>query len=261
MTDQFSVQTDGVRNYAQTHSDVNSGLVGLPALDGTGVNNSHGAIAASVSTALGSALSGRGGAMGATSTSASTISDLLQQAARAYAGGDEEGGRRLRAAADALDGRQPGAGGAAAGAAGAAGAGGADAMGQMGQIMGQVGQQVGQLAQSVTAPLQGLAQGLQQVPQQIMQGVQQAVQAAGGAGASGAAGGAGVKLPSGDELKDAEKAVSEKAEKAGAEPAERREAGERTDDTEARGGQDGSGRAPVEAPAPAQPAPTRPQVD
>ncbi|CDQ45814.1 hypothetical protein BN1047_03714 [Mycolicibacterium neoaurum] len=178
MTDQFSVQTDGVRNYAQTHSDVNSGLVGLPALDGTGVNNSHGAIAASVSTALGSALSGRGGAMGATSTSASTISDLLQQAARAYAGGDEEGGRRLRAAADALDGRPPGAGGAVAGAAGAAGAGGADAMGQMGQIMGQVGQQVGQLAQSVTAPLQGLAQGLQQVPQQIMQGVQQAVQAA-----------------------------------------------------------------------------------
>lgn len=256
MTDQFSVQTDGVRNYAQTHSDVNSGLVGLPALDGTAVNNSHGAIAASVSTALGSALAGRGGAMGATSTSASTISDLLQQAARAYAGGDEEGGRRLRAAADALDGGQPGAG--RAGAAGAAGAGGADAMGQMGQIMGQVGQQVGQLAQSVTAPLQGLAQGLQQVPQQIMQGVQQAVQAAGG---SGAAGGAGVKLPSVDELKDAEKAVSEKAEKAGDEPAERREAGERTDDTEARGGQDGSGRAPVEAPAPAQPAPTRPQVD
>ncbi|MFI2840639.1 type VII secretion target [Mycolicibacterium sp. PDY-3] len=121
MTDQFSVQTDGVRNYAQTHSDVNSGLVGLPALDGTGVNNSHGAIAASVSTALGSALSGRGGAMGATSTSASTISDLLQQAARAYAGGDEEGGRRLRAAAGALDGRQPGAGGAAAGAAGGGG--------------------------------------------------------------------------------------------------------------------------------------------
>ncbi|MEH3129837.1 MAG: type VII secretion target [Mycolicibacterium neoaurum] len=260
MTDQFSVQTDGVRNYAQTHSDVNSGLVGLPALDGTGVNNSHGAIAASVSTALGSALTGRGGAMGATSTSASTISDLLQQAARAYAGGDEEGGRRLRAAADALDGRQPGAAGA--GAAGAAGAGGADAMGQMGQIMGQVGQQVGQLAQSVTAPLQGLAQGLQQVPQQIMQGVQQAVQAAGGAGAaSGAAGGAGVKLPSGDELKDAEKAVSENAEKTGAEPTERRETGERSDDTEARGGQDGFGRAPVEAPAPAQPAPTRPQVD
>ncbi len=256
MTDQFSVQTDGVRNYAQTHADVNSGLVGLPAVDGAGVNTSHGVIAASVGTALGSALSGRGGAMGATSTSASTISDLLQQAARAYAGGDEEGGRRLRAAADALDGRQPGAAGT--GAAGAAGAGGADAMGQMGQIMGQVGQQVGQLAQSVTAPLQGLAQGLQQVPQQIMQGVQQAVQAAGGAGASG---GAGVKLPSVDELKDAEKSVSEKAEKAEAERAERRATGERTDDTEALGGQDGSGRAPVEAPAPAQPAPTRPQVD
>ncbi|MGN7781520.1 type VII secretion target [Mycolicibacterium sp. 22603] len=259
MTDQFSVQTDGVRNYAQTHADVNSGLVGLPAVDGAGVNTSHGVIAASVGTALGSALSGRGGAMGATSTSASTISDLLQQAARAYAGGDEEGGRRLRAAADALDGRQPGAAGA--GAAGAAGTGGADAIGQMGQIMGQVGQQVGQLAQSVTAPLQGLAQGLQQVPQQIMQGVQQAVQAAGGAGASGAVGGTGIKLPGGDDMRDAEQAGAEKADEVEAERAERRAAGEHTDNTEALGGQDGSGRAPVEAPAPAQPAPTRPQED
>lgn len=258
MTDPLFVQTDGVRNFSQIHSDVRSGLAGLTAPEGSGVNTSHGTIAASVSSALGSVLDGRGATMGVTSTSAATISELLQKAAAAYAGGDAEGGRRLKAAADALDGTgQTGSGAAGApGAAGSSGAAGSDPMGQMGQIMGQVGQQVGQLAQSITAPLQGLAQGLQQVPQQIMQGVQQAAQAAGASGV-----GVG-KLPGVETSADDE--IGERAERPEREekddPREKREAGP-TADTEAQAGQSSAGRAPVEAPAPAQPAPTRPQVD
>jgi len=163
MTDPLFVQTDGVRNYSELHSQVVSGLSGLTGAEGTGVQNSHGAIASAVSGALSNVLGGRGSTLGVTSTSASTIADLLQKAASAYAAGDEEGASRLQAAADALEGKgEPGGSGGAPGTTGAGSpaAAGGDMMGQMGQIMGQVGQQVGQLAQSVTAPLQGLAQGL-----------------------------------------------------------------------------------------------------
>ncbi|MGW0159045.1 type VII secretion target [Mycobacterium sp. NPDC003323] len=251
MSDPLHVQTDGVLNYSQIHADVRSGLSGLAAPEGSGVQNSHGAIASSVSTALGSVLSGRGNTMGVTSTSAATIADLLQQAARAYAGGDEEGGRRLKAAADAMDGDgRAGAPGGAPAASGTTGAGG-DMAGQMGQIMGQVGQQVGQLASSITAPLQGLAQGLQQVPQQIMQGVQQAAQQAAQAAQAG-------KIP-GVELSDGARDVRAELDDSD----DKRETAEQPapeEKTEAEAGQDGSGRAPVEAPA-TRPAPTRPQVD
>ena len=182
MTDPLFVQTDGVQNHSARHSQVVSGLAGLTGAEGTGVQNSHGAIASSVSGALTDVLDGRGSTLGVTSTSAATIADLLQKAARAYAAGDEDGGSRLHAAAAALEGRG-GPGGGTPGTAGAAGSsvpaagGGADMAGQMGQIMGQVGQQVAQLVQSVTAPLAGLAQGLQQVPQQLVQGISQAAQA------------------------------------------------------------------------------------
>ncbi|MGK2903998.1 MAG: type VII secretion target, partial [Mycobacterium sp.] len=184
MTDPLFVQTDGLLNYSQLHSEVVSGLSGLTSAEGNGVAQSHGAIAAAVSDALDNVLGGRGSTLGATSTSASTIADLLQKAAQAYAAGDEEGASRLKAAAAALEGNGApgGSGGGApgppAGGGPASGAPGGDMTGQMGQIMGQVGQQFGQLAQSIAAPLQGLAQGLQQVPQQIMQGIQQAGQQA-----------------------------------------------------------------------------------
>ncbi len=258
MTDPLFVQTDGVLNYSKLHSQVAAGLSGLAGTDGAGVQNSHGAIASAVSTALHSALHERTGAVGATSTSASTISDLLQKAAHAYTAGDEEGASRLHAAVAALEGRagSPDSGaGAQVGpgtraANGAAGSPGADAMGQMGQIMGQIGQQVGQLAQLVTAPLQGLAQGLQQVPQQILQGVQQAAPA--GHTASPDAG-----LPDAGTPAEKPEDDTEREDRA-----QRREQAEPAPEREVRAGGDVvSGHAPVAATEPARPAPTRPQVD
>lgn len=253
MTDPLFVQTDGVRNYSELHSQVVSGLSGLTGAEGTGVQNSHGAIASAVSGALSKVLGGRGSTLGVTSTSASTIADLLQKAAGAYAAGDEEGASRLKAAADALEGKgEPGGSGGAPGTpgAGSPAAGGADTMGQMGQIMGQVGQQVGQLAQSVTAPLQGLAQGLQQGAQQVMQGVAQAAQQA--AQAAQAA-----------KLKEGEKPEGERDDKAEREDrSDKREKSEPAPVHEAQAGPSSpTGRAPVEAPQPARPAPTRPQID
>jgi uncharacterized phage infection (PIP) family protein YhgE len=257
MTDPLFVQTDGVRNYSKLHSQVVSGLSGLTGAEGTGVQHSHGAIASSVSGALADVLGGRGSTLGVTSTTASTIADLLQKAAGAYAVGDEEGASRLMAAAEALEGKggpvdsggapgTPGAGGSS----GPSATGGADTRGQMGQILGQVGQQVGQLAQSVTAPLQGLAQGLQQMPQQIMQGVQQAAQQAAQAAQA-------VELDKDEKPEDERDAKSERDD-----DADKREKAEPAPAPEAQAGQSSPpDRAPVEAPQPARPAPTRPQVD
>jgi Excreted virulence factor EspC, type VII ESX diderm len=164
MTDPLYVQPDGMRTYAQIHDEVVNGLsqlTGAAAPEAAGVQTSHGAIASAVSTALSGVLGSRHGTLGATGTSGSTISELLQKAAQMYEHGDQKEAATLRAAAEALEG-SPGSGG-----------GGADMMGQM---VGQVAQQVGQMAQSVAQPLQGVAQGLQQVPQQVMQGVQQIAQ-------------------------------------------------------------------------------------
>lgn len=248
MTDPLFVQTDGVRDLSEVHSQVVSGLSGLTAAESTGVQTSHGAIASAVSSALSHVLDGRGATLGATSTSASTIADLLQKAAGAYAAGDEEGASRLKAAAAALEDRnRPGACGApGTQASGGPSSAGADVSAQMGQIMGQVGQQVGQLAQAVTAPLQGLAQGLQQVPQQIMQGVQQAAQAA-----------------QAGRLEEGENLDGERADKAEREDTpEAHKPAEPTPVVQAQAGPDSpAGRAPVEAPPTARPAPTRPQVD
>ncbi len=105
MTDPLFVQTDGVRKYSELHSQVVSGLSGLTGAEGTGVQHSHGAIASAVSGALNDVLGGRGSTLGVTSTTASTIADLLQKAAGAYAAGDEEGASRLKAAAEALEGK------------------------------------------------------------------------------------------------------------------------------------------------------------
>jgi hypothetical protein len=189
MTDPLYVQPDGMRSYAQIHDEVVNGLsqlMGAAAPEAAGVQTSHGAIASGVSTALSGVLGSRQGTLGATGTSGTTISELLQKAAQMYEHGDQKGAATLHAAAEALEG-SPGASapsGSPAGAAGGSGAGGgADMMGQM------VGQ-VGQMAQSVAQPLQGVAQGLQQVPQQVMQGVQQIAQQV-----SQAAGKAGGKTP------------------------------------------------------------------
>ncbi|MCX2716070.1 type VII secretion target [Mycolicibacterium sp. J2] len=253
MTDPLHVQTDGVLNYSQLHSDVAAGLSGLAGVDGSGVETSHGTIASAVNTALSGVLAGRQNTIGVTSTAASTISDLLQKAAQAYAAGDRQGAERLKAAADVLEGKDApnrGTASAASGAPASSGGAGRDMAGQMGQMLGQVGQQVGQMAQSIAQPLQGLAQGLQQIPQQIMQGVQQAAQSASGIGGQSEVKSAQIeKDDRRPEEKDEDK-DKHSTERDGQET--RAEAGP-TSPTE---------RAPVESPAPRErPAPTHPQAD
>jgi hypothetical protein len=140
-------------------------LLGTAAPEALGVESTHGPIASAVSGALSQVLGRRHGTLQATSTSAQTISELLQKAAQMYEHSDQKGAATLRAAAEAIqDANASGAAGAAgsAGAAGAAGAvsegagGGAEMVGQM---VSQVGQQFGQTAQSIAQPLQGMAQG------------------------------------------------------------------------------------------------------
>ncbi|MFV9635357.1 ESX-1 secretion-associated protein [Mycobacterium neumannii] len=179
---QLFAQTDGLRSSASIHdrvaTDLSHVLTGVP--EATGVQTSHGRIAAGVGAALSSALDARLGTVHATAGTGATISELLRKAAQMYEQGDHDGAEKLRAAAEALDG-QPDTqasesapttgsvlGSPANGTAGPPG----DQM--VGQMLGQVGQQVGQLVGSMTAPLLGLAQGLQQVPQMIAQGLQQA---------------------------------------------------------------------------------------
>lgn len=239
-TDPLDVQTDGVRTFAQTHADVAAGLSSLLSEEGADVDTSHGPIAAAVSTALSGVLSNRRDSLGATSTTASTISDLLQKAADAYARGDEQDAQRFTAAAEVLEGKDSPGGSAMPSGGAAAG----DMSGQLGQILGQVGQQVGQMAQSIAQPLQGLAQGLQQIPQQIMQGVQQASQAKVS------------DLPDvEDEKKDRRPEVKPKDDRD-------KERDEHAEGRAEAGSAAPSERAPVETPAPKQrPAATRPQAD
>jgi hypothetical protein len=200
MTDPLYVQPDGVRSYAQIHDEVVAALsqvMGTAVPEVLGVETTHGPIASAVSGALSQVLGSRQGTLQATSTSAQTISELLQKAAQMYEQGDQKGAETLKAAAKAMQnanaaGRTSGAAGTA-GVPGTAGAGSAGAGGgadMVGQMVSQVGQQVGQMAQSIAQPLQGLAQGLQQFPQQVMQGAQQVAQQV-----SQAAGTAGEKAP------------------------------------------------------------------
>lgn len=253
MSDNLFVEGDGLRNFSQTHADIAAGLSQLTgAAPAAGMETSHGAIASAVSTALGNVLGARDGTIQTTANSGSSISELLQKAARMYEQGDEKGAAALKAAAEALQGSQgadapegPSAPGGPGSATSAAAVGGD----MMGQLLGQLGQ-VGQMAAAAGAPLQALAQPLQQLPQQVMQGVQQAVQKAGQAGE---------KQPgqaSGDpkEPVDPNAPGQDTGEPGADEPKHRAEA--------APGTSTGTGRAPelpqVER---AEPAPTRPQAD
>ncbi|MUL63384.1 hypothetical protein BOO86_02810 [Mycobacterium sp. CBMA 234] len=266
MTEPLRVQPEGLLNYSQLHGDVStgmSGLFGAGAPDGKGVDTSHGAVSSEVSTALASALEGRGDAFGAVSDTADKFSERLQRAAKAYSDGDQHAADRIKRAMGAIDGQgadggQMGgrpAGGPAGGAPGSPAGG--EMMGQMGQMLGQVGQQVGQLAQSITQPLQGLTQGLQQIPQQIMQAAQQASQAT-------SAGGSG-------QGKDAKEHESERGSRDTNDAARKkpeREDGKGADRPQmpqgqaAQGNATGSSRAPVQPIAPSvRPAPTRAPAD
>src|SRR4029077_1737563 len=92
MTDPLYVQPDGVRSYAQIHDGVVgalSQLLGTAAPEALGVESTHGPIASAVSGALSQVLDRRHGTLQATSTSAQTISELLQKAAQMYEHGDQ----------------------------------------------------------------------------------------------------------------------------------------------------------------------------
>ncbi|MCW2685638.1 MAG: hypothetical protein JWR37_528 [Mycobacterium sp.] len=191
--DPLYVQTDGLRSFSQTHSEVVAGLsqlMGAAAPAAAGVETTHGPIAAAVSAALSDLLGARQSTLQTTANSGNTLSELLQRAAQAYEDGDKRGASAMVSAAEAMA-NADGAGGAAVAAGGAAGAGAGaanaaapggggagDAMGQVISQMGQQAGQLGQMAQSVAQPLQGLAQPLQQLPQQVMQGAQHFVEKA-----------------------------------------------------------------------------------
>lgn len=184
MVDRLHVDVERVLGMSKLHDAVSQSLGGLQPADAPALDASHGVVASPVSSAVGSVLANRGDILRSTSTSGQQISSLLQGAADAYRSGDEEGARRMTAAAEAMDG-PPGLGSAASGpgapTAGAPPMPGAPAAGggaEFGQALGQIGQVV----QSVTQPIQGLAQALGQLPGQLLGGL------AGGGGLGDAAG-------------------------------------------------------------------------
>jgi len=254
MTDPLYVQPDGVRSYAQIHDGVVgalSQLLGTAAPEALGVESTHGPIASAVSGALSQVLDRRHGTLQATSTSAQTISELLQKAAQMYEHGDQKGAATLRAAAEAMQDANAAGSAGAAGAAGAGSDGAASGAGggaeMVGQMVSQVGQQVGEVAQSIAQPLQGMAQGLQQIPQQVMQGAQQLAQQV-----SQAAGSSVDKAP-GDPIARSGRAGP------GIVPEERFP--DAQGDHAAAGDTADAGRAPDLPPRRAEPAQTRPQSD
>ncbi|WP_102144860.1 ESX-1 secretion-associated protein [Mycobacterium hubeiense] len=258
MSENLFVQTDGLRTFSQTHSNIASGISQLTGAVASGVETSHGPIASAVSTALNGLLGARDGTIQTTATSGSTLSELLQKAAQAYERGDQRSGDKLKAAADAMQGSPGTSTGGAPGATSAAGnpaAGGADSMGQM---MGQVGQQVGQLGQSIAAPLAGMAQGLAQMPQTVMQGVQGIVQTATQAAGSGQAKDLGARVPDAGRPEAAgpgENAPRETSEKEQVKD----QVSEQRD--QAQPGENTREAAPVPPLQRAEPAQTRPQAD
>jgi hypothetical protein len=184
------VQTDGLRQFSQTHAEIAAGVSaligGAPTV--SGVETSHGQIAFAVQNALTDLLGARQGTLQTTARSGDKIAELLGKAAAAYEKGDERSAGKLRAAMEEAGGPGgPASGGASAGGGGASAGGGAT--GAIGQVLGQLGQ-LGQMGQQGSGVMQGVAQAAQQIPQQVMQGVQQIVEAATGAGEAGAEGGA-----------------------------------------------------------------------
>jgi hypothetical protein len=181
MTDELRVQGDGLARFSQTHSEIASNLTRLtssvaPAL---GVETSHGAIAAAVTTALGDLLGSRTGAFQTTSENGNSLADRLQHALSAYQRDDEQAAGDVNKAGDRMgdtsnSGTQSISGSTTGGTS--SGGTGSDIAGQLSSALGQVGQQVGQLGSSLTAPFLGAAQGLQTLPQQVMQSVQGVMQ-------------------------------------------------------------------------------------
>ena len=260
MTEPLRVDPSGLLNYAQQHADVvtgMSGLFGAGAPDRKGVDTSHGVVSSAVSTALSSALDGRGDVFGAVSATADKFSERLRCAAKAYTDGDQRSADRIRAATGGMEGN--GSGGQAGGPSGGAPGSqmGQQMIDQMGQMLGQVGQQVGQLAQSITQPLQGLEQGLQQIPQQIAQAAQQTSQTASAGGL-----GQGQQAKAREGERDSRQADDVEYKKSARAAHDVTDQSQTRQDQAAQGSSLGAGRAPIEPNAPAvRPAPTRVPID
>jgi Excreted virulence factor EspC, type VII ESX diderm len=209
---QFHLDGSGLGPLSDIHSQVAQGLgqlVGGGGPQTSDVARSFGNIAAGLNSALDGASQNRLSAIQTTKGSADTIKELLDKAHQMYMQGDQQGGDKLTAAAEAMEGASgagsaggstgAGASGSGAGASGAGSAGGSGAE-MASQMASQVGQQVGQIAQGLAQSVQGLTQGLTQLPQQIMQGIQ----GAGGSATKGAESAGGT-------AHDAAKSAEEKA--------------------------------------------------
>ena len=165
MVDPLHIDAAGMLSRSEVHGAVSEALRRLHPGD-ISLDATHGAVASPVSSALTAALGRRSDILQSTATSGQQIAELLQGAAEAYRVGDEEAGRQLLTAAQAIE---PGMGSAAAAApvtapAAPAAPSGADAgAGQLGQVLGQI-------VQSVTQPIQGLVQALGQVPASLLGG-------------------------------------------------------------------------------------------
>ena len=116
------VQTEGLRQFSQTHAEIAAGVSqligGAPTV--TGVEVSHGQIAFAVQKALGGLLDARQGTLQTTAKSGYKIAESLRKAAAAYEKGDERSAGKLKAAMEQAGDR----GGPASGAGGAGAAGG-----------------------------------------------------------------------------------------------------------------------------------------
>ncbi len=94
------VQTEGLRQFSQTHTEIAAGLSQLVGGAATvaGVETSHGQIAFAVQNALGGLLAARQGTLETTAKSGDKIAELLRKAAAAYDNGDERSAGKLNAA-------------------------------------------------------------------------------------------------------------------------------------------------------------------
>ncbi len=92
------VQTEGLRQFSQTHVQIAAGVSqltgGAPTV--TGVEASHGQIAFAVQKALGGLLDARQGTLQTTAESGDKIAELLGNAAAAYEKGDERSAGKLK---------------------------------------------------------------------------------------------------------------------------------------------------------------------
>ncbi|WP_343575679.1 type VII secretion target [Mycobacterium sp.] len=157
--DNLYTESEGLRSFAQTHSDVAAEMSRVidPASYTVSVALSHGAIASGMHNALNGAIDARSGARTSLSEAGRALADSLRQAAHAYDGVDDGAASQLRSAADAVDGTAAPARGGTSGPGGSsmtdlAGAftgAGKDAAGTLGGVIGPMTSGLGSGASSL----------------------------------------------------------------------------------------------------------------